>query len=352
MLKEPLKLISFALLLLSLTFGTIACDTQGSSNTDKLSAPVHLDKVTFNLQWLPEDVAYWVALDKGFWKEQNLDVNIIRGYGSGDTVTKIATKQAEFGIADVGTVILAQARENAPLKAVANFKDSYQGIVMYHDGLGIKSPKDLEGRSIIGAANASNTLFFPAFAKAAGIDQNTIEWKYIDPALQYGAFAQKQADAFTAMVKYIPRVEKLIGKPIAFFSYRDDGKLDRYGETIIVHEDILKENPEMVRRFVAGFLKGLQYSIENPSEVGQIVKKYVPESDPEITVKMWESELNFKAIVGEEQYSNGLGSMSKDRMAKTIKIVLDAYGINKELSPNSVYTTEFLPHEPLFPPKQ
>jgi len=349
---KALKSIAFTLLLLSLIFGTIGCSSQGSSSPGETPTPATLDKVTFNLQWLPEDPAYWVALDKGFWKEQNLDVNIIRGYGSGDTVTKIATKNAEFGIADVGSLILAQAKEDVKVKAVANFKETYPGIIIYNEALGIKAPKDLEGKSIIGSASSAVVLFFPAFAKATGIDPDKIKWQLIDPALHLSSFARGQADALTTTFKLIPQVEKLTGKPAQFFSYKDDGQLNRYGETIIVHEDTLKENPELVRRFVAGFLKGLQYSLEHPSEVGLIMKKYVPETDPVTSVKMWETELKYEVITGEEGRSKGLGSMSDQRMAQTIKFVLDAYDIQKELSPNKIYTTEFLPKEPLFPPKK
>lgn len=350
--QKLLKLIIITLLLLSLAIGTIGCSSQGSPSPAGAPNPATLDKVTLNLQWLPEDPAYWVALEKGFWKEQNLDVNIIRGYGSGDTVTKIATKKADFGIADVGSLILARAKEDVQVKAVVNFKESYPGIVIYNDSLGIKTPKDLEGKSIIGSASSSIVLFFPAFAKATGINPNKVKWELIDPTLQYSAFAQGQADTLTTMYKYIPRVEKLTGKPAKFFSYKDDGGLNRYGESIIVHEDTIKENPELVRRFVAGFLKGLQYSLEHPSEVGVIMKKYVPETDPDLSVKMWEAELKYQVITGEEAQAKGLGSMSDQRMAQTIKYVIEAYELQKEISPKTIYTTEFLPKDPLYPPKK
>lgn len=352
MSQRLLKLILFTLLTLSLSLGTTACSSHGSQNPGGAPNSPTLDKVVLNLQWLPEDPAYWVALEKGFWTEQNLDVKVIRGYGSGDTVTKIATKKADFGIADVGSLILARAKEDIQVKAVANFKESFPGIVIYNDALGIKTPKDLEGKSIIGSASSSIVLFFPAFAKATGIDQSKLKWQLLDPTLHYSAFAQGQADTLTTMYKYIPRVEKLMGKPVQFFSYKDDGQLNRYGESIIVHEDTIKENPELVRRFVAGFLKGLQYSLEHPSEVGVIMKKYVPETDPDLSVKMWETELKYQVITGEEAQTKGLGSMSDQRMAQTIKYVLDAYELQKELPPKTVYTTEFLPKTPLFPPKK
>lgn len=345
------SLITIIVLFLSLTLGTMGCSTQGSQNPGSPNQTTP-DEVVFNLQWLPEDPAYWVALDKGFWKEQNIDVKIIRGYGSGDTVTKIAMKKVDFGIADVGSLILAQAKEGIPVKAVATFKDYYGGIIIYPNSAGIKDPKDLEEKSIIASANSAVYLFFPAFAKATGIDSDKVKWQFMEPAIQHTAYVQGQGDGVATTFKYLPKIEKLTGEPAQFFSYKDDGKLDRYGETIIVHEDMLKQNPDLVRRFVAGFLKGLQYSLENPSEVGPIMNKYVPETDPELANKQWASELKYNVIVGEEPYVKGLGTMSSDRMARTIKFVLDAYEINKELPPEMIYTTEFLPQEPIFPPKR
>lgn len=82
------------------------------------------------------------------------------------------------------------------------------------------------------------------------------------------------------------------------------------------------------------------------------MKKYVPETDPELSVKMWEAELKYQVIIGEEAQAKGLGSMSDQRMKQTIKYVLDAYELQKDLPPEIIYTTEFLPKQPLYPPKK
>ena len=347
MKRKVLFSMAIAILVISLIVGPLGCSPDKGETTAKASP----DKVVFNLQWLPEDPACWVALEKGFWAEQNIDVQIVRGYGSGDTVNKMAMKKADFGVADIGNLILARAKEDIKVKAVSNFKNSFGGIVMYRDSIGINQPKDLEGKTIIGSASSATMTFFPAFANATGIDNNKVKWTYLDPALHVSGFVQGQADALTITFKYIPKVEKLMGKQVEFFSYSKDGQLDRYGEAIIAHEDMIAQNPDLVRRFVAGFLKGLQYTLENPSEVGQIMKKYVPETDPELAVKMWQSELDNHVIVGEESKAKGLGWMERDRMIKTIQIVLDAYELKQQVPAEKIFTTEFLPKEPVYPPK-
>lgn len=139
----------------------------------------------------------------------------------------------------------------------------------------------------------------------------------------------------------------MTGEPALFFSYKDYG-IERYGQSIIVHEDTLAQNPDLVRRFITGYLMGVRYVLENPWEVAEIVKKYVPEVDSDLTIKSWQLEAD--VAVSEESRGKGLGWMSRDRMVKTIQLIMDAYEVQKEILPEEIYTTEFLPAEPIYPP--
>lgn len=310
------------------------------------------DQVVFNLNWLPsESVAYWAALDKGFWAEQNLDVKIIRGYGSADTISKIATKKADFGLADVGALILARSKEDQiRVKAVANHQTYYTVLVLYSKSSGVKEPKDLEGKTIVTSAGSAYRIYFPAFAKATGIDQSRVQWKFVDPALQDLAFLRGEADAWLSDLEKTIKVEKITGDPVNFFSYKKDGNLDLYGDCIIAHEDTLSQNPGLVRRFTLGFLKGFAYCLENPAEVGLIMKKYVPEADPDLTEKSWRLEVEHGLWTSNESRAKGIGWMSEERMKKTITTVLSAYDFKKEITPEMVFTTKFLPEKPVYPP--
>lgn len=335
-----------ATLLMLLVIGMVGCSTPAAPER---GAPA-LTAVTLNLNWLPEDPPYWVALDKGFWAEQQLDVKIIRGYGSGDTVAKIASKQAEFGLADFGAVVLGRAQEDMKIKVVANHLTGFPGVIVYRGSRGIKVPKDLEGKTIVSSPASSFRLFWPAFAKAVGIDESKVKWQLVEPSLQQVVYVQGGVDAWTSDIENIPAVEELTGEPVQFFSYKDDAGLDRYGESLIVHEDTLVQNPDLVRRFVLGYLQGVRYALENPAEVSKIVQKYVPEVDADLTRATWEATVKHELVVSEESREKGLGWMSRERVASTIQLVLDAYELEAELLPETVFTTDFLPAEPVYPP--
>lgn len=347
MFKRLLRTL-IAILLIAVLIVASGCGTRDNPPPKKSAQP---DQVVFSLNWLPsESVACWAALDKGFWAEQNLDVKIVRGYGSGDTVAKIAMKKAEFGIADIGSLILARAKEDVKVKAVANYETFFTAAILYSKTSGISKPKDLEGKAIVSSANSAYKLFFPAFAKATGIDESKISWKLVDPSLQQTVFLRGEADAWTSDIERLVELKKLTGEDVPFFSYKKDANIDRYGESILVHEDTIAQNPDLVRRFVAGYLKGVAYCLENPSEVGYIMKKYVPEVDAGLTSDSWRVDVDQNTFNSDESREKGLGWMSRDKMAKTVGYVLNAYNIKKEIPIETVYTTQFLPDKPIYPP--
>ena len=94
---------------------------------------------------------FFVALDKGFYKAEGLNVNIIRGQGSIDAVKKVATGAAQIGFADAGAVILARANDSIPVKLVAIIYAKPPHAVFALADSGIKTPKDLEGRTVADA---------------------------------------------------------------------------------------------------------------------------------------------------------------------------------------------------------
>src|SRR6516165_12624873 len=76
------------------------------------------DKVGLALDWIINGThaGYYVARDKGLYREAGLEVTIARGFGSGDTVKRVANGSATFGIADSGAIIAARATDDIPVR--------------------------------------------------------------------------------------------------------------------------------------------------------------------------------------------------------------------------------------------
>src|SRR6516162_6181093 len=76
------------------------------------------DKVRFQTDWIPsgEHAMYYGGWQKGIFADEGIDVTITRGYGSGDTVAKLAGGAFQFGVADVSAVMTARAKQGVPVK--------------------------------------------------------------------------------------------------------------------------------------------------------------------------------------------------------------------------------------------
>ncbi|MBM4333633.1 MAG: ABC transporter substrate-binding protein [Deltaproteobacteria bacterium] len=129
------------------------------------------DKVTLNLNWfyVGDHSPYFVATEKGWYKEEGLEVNIIPGKGSADVAKKIDVGSAEFGIVDTGVGIVARA-QGAKIKNVSMLFDKSPYCMWMWKDSGINSPKDLVGKKIGAPPGDAQRTIFPALAIANGFD--------------------------------------------------------------------------------------------------------------------------------------------------------------------------------------
>ena len=119
---------------------------------------------------------FFVAQDKGFYKEAGIDVKFVGGKGSVDAIKQVAAGNANFGFADTGSLVLSRANDNIPVKMVAVVYARPPQAIFCAADAGLKTSKDLEGKSIANPAGGSIPDMFPAFAKAAGIDASKVNW--------------------------------------------------------------------------------------------------------------------------------------------------------------------------------
>jgi NitT/TauT family transport system substrate-binding protein len=119
---------------------------------------------------------FFYALDQGYYRDAGLDVKILRGQGSVDAIRQVGAGNAMFGFADAGSLVLARANDQIPVKLAAIVYGKPPQAIFCREDAGLKEPKDLEGIAIANPAGGSIPDLFPAFAKAAGIDRQKVRW--------------------------------------------------------------------------------------------------------------------------------------------------------------------------------
>lgn len=309
------------------------------------------ESVSLALDWVVNGThtGYYVAREKGFYKDAGLDVTISRGFGSGDTIKRVGSRSAQFGVADTGAVIAARANDDLPVRIVAMIFDRATLGVIYLAESGIRKPKDLEGRAIGRTASGASVNMFPGFLKANDIDRSKIREVVVDGATFAPLLMSGKVDGVLEQSINIGKFRRAAaeqGKHAVAMSYADYG-LAAYGNAIIVNPDMLRDKPDLVRGFVAASLKGMAYAFAHPDEAIAALRKSNPEvgadtaMDELVTLKEMETSPALRKA--------GLGTIDAARLEKTRDIVTEALSLKRKVSVDDLYAPGFLPKTPVMP---
>jgi len=308
-------------------------------------------QVTMRLDWLFQgpNAGFMVAHEKGFYEQAGLNVEIGPGKGSGSTAQLVASKATQFGFSD-GFVVGASVSKGMNIKMVAGIFRRNPTAVVVLDESDIRSPKDLEGKTIAGPTGGTQFVQWPAFVKGCGLDGSKIRFTNVDPAGSPPALVSGQVSAIAGYAQgLVPSVEIRGNKKARILWYADCG-VHAVSNGIIVHADLIREDPELIRAFVAASLRGFLYGRAHLDEMETMVKKFSEATVPAITRR--EAELSFNTWVTPGTAGKPLGWMSDQDWEETVAVLKQYGGVATPLEAAQLYTNEFVPTGSEFVPPQ
>jgi NitT/TauT family transport system substrate-binding protein len=302
------------------------------------------EKVTLKLNWVPggDHCFYFVAKEKGFYKEKGLEVNIERGQGSGDTVKRVELNTVDVGLADTGTLVVARSK-GAKVKVIGMIYSTSPNGIKTWKGSGITKPKDLEGRKVGVPAGDAQRVLWPALTAANGIDIDKVTLINIQPSAKAQSLAAKQVDAV---------FDWIVGNQGYWEAGLDKDKLvlipwakwgvNPYGNALMASEKTIKERPEMLRKFMDATMQGWKWSIENPEKANEILIKSAPEIPLLAAVGRFANDIQDLVDVPMNQKYR-LGWIDKGRMEETVNNINKYFQVERPVTAPEMYTVEFLP---------
>jgi len=298
------------------------------------------EKFTFALNWFAvgDHAAYWVALDKGYYKAKGLDVTLENSKGSGDSMAKVDTGRADAGLADVAAVVPFLAK-GGTIKVVGMVFDKTPLNIFSLKSKPLNKPKDLEGASLGSPPGDAQRQVFPAFAKLTGIDAKKVTWVNIEPAAKIAALVEKRMDGVSDYTTGLPLYEKAGGKGnIVMMKWTDFG-FDLYAMSIMASAKTMKEKPKQLKAFLEASYMGWRDVMADPDAALAIQKKHVPELDLS-TIK--ENMLMGLDLMKTDQYrKGGIGSIDGKRMCASVDLMNNYMSMPKKVECKDVYTQEF-----------
>ena len=298
-------------------------------------------KVVFALNWFPvgDHAAYWVALEKGYYRQRGLDVDMQNSKGSGDSIAKVDTGRADVGLAD-SAVVIASAARGTKIKVVGMVFDKSPLNIWSRKDAPITKPKDLEGKSVAAPPGDGQRQMFPAFARLNGIDASKVTWVNVEPAAKVPALAEKRVDAVADYTTGLPFYEKAIGKGNAVMLPWADHGFDMYSMSIIASDKTMKERGPVLKAFLEASYLGWRDVMSDPKSALEIFKKRVPEIDLSIIEPNMMMGLD---LMKTDRYAkNGIGWMEEKKMCDSVDLVNTYMGVPTKVECKAVYTNEFL----------
>jgi len=281
---------------------------------------------------------FFVAIEKGYYKDADLEVKVVRGQGSVDAIRQVGANNAIVGFADAGSLVLARGNDQIPVKLVSIVYARPPQAIFCREDSGLKQPKDLEGASIANPAGGATVDMFPIYARAAGFDAGKVKWIVAGSDALPGLLAGNRVPCVGQFTVGEPLLRRQAAPAkLVRFAFADAG-VSFYGNGIIATDTTIATRPDIVRRFVAATIRGMQDAFADPEEAGRIMNKYHPTVDAVVAKGETEAVAELAQVKGE-----ALGMIDPARIEETIGAVTSVFKLKTPVKATDVYAPGFVP---------
>ena len=303
-------------------------------------------KMVLNWKYQGPQAWFFIAQDRGYFKAEGLDVEIDQGEGSSAPIAKIAAGAYTAGFGDINAAIDFASRRpaDAPVGVYMIYNTPPFTIAVKANGP-IKSPKDLEGRTIGGPANDGALKLFPAFSKVAKFDAGKVSVSNMAPNLREQMLLRGQVDGVFGFINTIWFSALLVGidpaKDLRFINYGDHG-MDLYSNTILFSRNFVRDNPKAVEGFIRALNRAVKDVIANPEAGMDAVMKREP-----LLKRDLEKDRLFATLKQEMSHPEiakiGFGDIDVERMKRAISIVVESNQLPRTPAVEEIFNRSFLP---------
>jgi NitT/TauT family transport system substrate-binding protein len=284
---------------------------------------------------------WFVAKAKGYFSEGGLDVTIQRGYGSVDTVKKVLTGVADIGFADPVPIITAVA-EGQPVKAImGGYVKEPCALYSAAEDANIRTPKEMEGRTIGGPPGDICIILLQAVMEKAGADFAKVKVQNMDAPTRIPMLAAGRIDAAGSFYEKEVMFEKAIkGAGKKMVTWRYDQFIEKYSVMVVVSDKMIKEKPDVLRKFTLALLRGYQDHLKDPDAAAATIMQAHPEFDRDYIYSSARALLDI--VWDETTRAKGIGVLDAGKMRNTIDVSAKYWKLPRKPAPEEVFTNEFI----------
>jgi NitT/TauT family transport system substrate-binding protein len=303
------------------------------------------DKVILMLNWYVygEHAPFYFGKERGIFATEGIDLDIQEGRGSGVTTQAVAAKTAQFGYVDVPTMMRA-AVKGAPVIATGVLLQTSPMSAMGFVEKNIRSPEDIKGKTVASTPGDSMSQIWPLFLKKTGLKESDFKTVSGDATTKLNAVINGQADLLLGYVMdQSMRIKDATGRDVYPIKFADHG-VNLVSSGIITTKDLVKDNPDLVRRMMVASTKAILAAVKDPKAAAESILKANPKGGKIETLTQG-FELTIPLYADPTGQSKQPFMVSDQNMADTVSMMVEyggLEGVAKE-NPKAYYTNDYLP---------
>ncbi|MEH2474701.1 NitT/TauT family transport system substrate-binding protein [Nitrobacteraceae bacterium AZCC 2161] len=325
-------------LLRHLRLMTLAVLLCGSGQALAQSGPP--TKASLRLDWKggAQHAPFYLAKDRGYYKEEGIELDIISGSGSSDVVKQVGSNAVEFGVADA-LVLVQGAEQGVPVKAIAAYYQRTPIVVISPQAKPVTDPQQLTQGVKLGSKKGSATFQgLTALLAANNIPSEQI--KLVDIGFGVQPLLVKQVDALMGFSMNEPIEAEAAGMPVTTMAISDHG-VDAYGLMIVSSPVLIGKNPAMEKGFLRATARGMSDALKDPAAAVSAVTKAMSETDPAREAKVLERTIPY--FNSDDTKAHGAGWQTEARWSHTIDVAKKLGLVERDLPAGRVFTNDLLP---------
>ncbi len=270
------------------------------------------DPVSVQLDWVVRGnhAPFFVAKDKGYFDAQGIDVAAIRkGTGSTDALRLVANGNADFGFSDLPTLMVGRTQGVANTALVAVNQKTPLAIISVKKNFDLQNVQQLKGANVGVHPAGSTYIFLKAALAKNGLSLNDIKQSTVAPPYENFLLLNRVNVVPGYIDAEVPELERKAGGPgsLSVLHGADLG-IQSYGSGMFTSDKTVAQRPDLVRRFVAAYIKGFADVVNDPQGAAEVLIKYNPEykDKKDMLVAQLQADLDF-TFFSDDTARHGLG---------------------------------------------
>ncbi len=304
--------------------------------------------IRFTLDWRFEGPAapFTVALDKGYFKAEGLDVTIDTGNGSREAIPRVASGTYQLGFGDVNSLI--RFRDENPgvdVKAIAMVYDRPPFAIVGRKSRGIGAdPKSLEGRKFGAPAADAAYAQWPIFRAVNNLDEKTMKFENVGFPVREPMLASGEVDAVFgfSMSSYINLKSRGVPVDDIVLMLMSDHGVELYGNVVMVNPAFAKEKPEAVKGFLRALVKGFRDTVADPATAVDSVLKRNDVAKKDVELERLKMVID-QNILTPWVKQNGWGGIDNARFGRAIDQIGLTFAYKAKPKTEDIFVDTYLP---------